>query len=553
MRITVFALFTCLATSAFAADVAVVSRVDAVTVFPQGAEVKRVAKVRILKGTHRLIFKDLPSQTIVRSIRVEGKSSGGLEIGAVDGRRVSVLRNESAQADRERKRLEAELEQLGDELSVLKATLEAKNVQRQFITNLTALPGRPAPQGAANENWSAVFDLIGGRLADLQRVMQETNLKIRAVTRKMADLKKQLQQLAPAPVVRTELALNVVAAQDLEAELTVIYQVHGASWTPLYDARLETGSRSVPAKLVLTRRAEVRQSTDEAWDKVSVSLSTTRPSARSVAPTLSPLIVDFVPPPPPAAEAASTRRRMYDRSRVQGRAAVRSEEAPAAVPMPKKVVMRGARAFQGAFQAIFRVPDRITVQNTGDVSRVKISDMTLEPALTVRAVPKREARAYLYAKIKLPRTAPYLPGPIALFRDQTFTGFGRLPQLAPGETHEIGFGADDLVRVRYEVVTQKKGETGLISSSRTDQRRYKIVIKNMHERPIAYTLLDQLPVSADEKIKVELNGGNAPTERDVKDQRGVVAWTGKLAADEEKVLNFGYIVSWPSDKQVHYR
>ena len=58
------------------------------------------------------------------------------------------------------------------------------------------------------------------------------------------------------------------------------------------------------------------------------------------------------------------------------------------------------------------------------------------------SVPKRDRQTYLYAKIKLPKGAPYLPGRIELFRDQTFAGFGHLPQLAPGEKHEIGFGAD---------------------------------------------------------------------------------------------------------------
>jgi len=142
---------------------------------------------------------------------------------------------------------------------------------------------------------------------------------------------------------------------------------------------------------------------------------------------------------------------------------------------------------------------------------------------------------------------------VSLFRDRTYVGIGHLPQLAPGETHEIGFGPDDLVRVKYEVTQEKKGETGLISSSRTDQRRYKITVRNLHERPIAYTVLDQIPVALDEKIKVELTGRTPPTAVDVKDKRGIVAWSGKLGADEEKIIDFGFEISWPADKQIRYR
>ena len=53
-----------------------------------------------------------------------------------------------------------------------------------------------------------------------------------------------------------------------------------------------------------------------------------------------------------------------------------------------------------------------------------------------------------------------LPGPVALFRDSTFVGNGQLPLLAPGEEHELGFGVDDLIRVRHAIAEQTRGESG---------------------------------------------------------------------------------------------
>lgn len=545
---------------ASATEIDVTSRAAAVTVFPRGAEVRRIGKVHITKGEHKLVFGDLPSQAIIASIRVEGKSTGGLEIGSVDGRRVFVARNEGEVANSERRRLETEIERLSDELANHQATIAAKDIQKKFVENLAALPVRPPPQAPAapgavtGENWTAIFDLIGGRLADLQRVVQETKLKMRDIERRITDLKKKLASLAPGRIQRTEVKVSVISSQDLDAELVVTYQVGSAAWTPTYSARLESGSRSLPAKLTLTRRALVQQSTDEVWKDVTLELSTTRPAARSSAPNLRTLTVDISPPPPsPLAQESTLRRREYRSA--TGRAA-KSADAPAAAPaapVMKAATEQTAVAAEGTFQAVFAVPGRLTIANTGDVTRVKISDITLEPALMVRSVPKRDRQTYLYAKIKLPKGAPYLPGRIELFRDQTFAGYGHLPQLAPGEKHEVGFGADDLVRVRYDVTDQRTGETGIISSSRTDQRRYKIAIKNLHERPIAYSILDQMPVPADDKIKVELQGATAPTRKDVKGQRGVLEWSGKLSAEEEKVIDFGYVVSWPSDVKVYYR
>ena len=157
------------------------------------------------------------------------------------------------------------------------------------------------------------------------------------------------------------------------------------------------------------------------------------------------------------------------------------------------------------------MPGRVTVPATGEAKRVQIDETQLDPALTVRAVPKRDEKAYLYAKLTIARGTPMLPGQVSLFRDATFVGNGRLPLLAPGEEHELGFGVDDAVRVRHAIAEEKRGETGIITSSKTDKRNYRITVKNLHERAIELTVLDQIPVSQNADIKVELTGKTAPT------------------------------------------
>ena len=205
-----------------------------------------------------------------------------------------------------------------------------------------------------------------------------------------------------------------------------------------------------------------------------------------------------------------------------------------------------------AFQAVYSIAGRVTVPATGEAKRVQIDEASLDPALMVRTVPKREQKAYLYAKVAMARGTPILPGQVSLFRDATFVGNGRLPQLAPGEEHELGFGSDDNVRVRHTVAEEKRAESGIISASKTDTRNYRITVKSMHERPIAVTVLDQIPVSQNNDIKVELLGKTAPTKRNVDDKRGVLAWEMKVAPDEEKVVEFGYRTTWPAAKKVTY-
>ena len=120
---------------------------------------------------------------------------------------------------------------------------------------------------------------------------------------------------------------------------------------------------------------------------------------------------------------------------------------------------------------------------------MQIDEAQLDPALTVRTVPKRDQKAFLYAKMAMARGTPILPGQVSLFRDGTFVGNGHLPLLAPGEEHELGFGVDNSVRVRHTIAEEKRAETGIITSSKTDTRNYRLTIKNLHARAIPVTVL----------------------------------------------------------------
>ena len=559
MRGAVMVLSVCLATPVLAEEIKVDSKIDTVTVFPRGAAVERTTQTEIPAGTHMIVLNDLPAGTDLNSIRVEGKASGGLEIGAVDARRIQVLRRDSDASKSKRRRLENEIEQETDRLAALNAEVETKQTQKRYIENLAALPtsggGFSGPQPRPEQDWAQLLTLIGTSLADVQRSILTHNIKIREVTRRIEDLKKELAELAPQQIQRTAVKINVVADAALTADLLVRYQVRNARWLPIYDARLETGSRNVPSKLVMTRRASISQETGEAWKNVKISLSTARPSGRSGAPEIYPITVDFRPERPPAPGAVAGLAAPQEAESRALRSSRAKSVARARIAKPDRVAReRGARVQAAGYQATFEVPDRIDVANTGEAKNVKIETMQFEPSLVVRSVPKFDARAYLYAKLKLPKgIAPILRGQVMLFRDQTFVGRGRLPQLAAGEMHELGFGADDAVRIKYTKIAETRGETGIISSSRTDQRKFKISIKNLRERPISYSILDQRPESLNEEIKVELVGRTNPTTTNVKDRRGVLAWEGKLGPDKEQIIDFGYVISWPADKRIQYR
>lgn len=558
-RLSTLAIVLFCSVSAHAADVTATSRVDQVTVFLSGAEVTRLSKVSIDKGEHVLTLVDIPASAVAGSIRVEGAATGKLDITSVDTRRTYLARAESQAADAERKKIEDEIEALRDQKASVDAVITAAETQKTLITNLAQLPTRPAPAAGAagGEDWTRVLSLIQQGSADASRALIEAQVRARDLERKTEELEKKLSSLAPAKTEQTEVKVHVTAASPLEADLTIRYQVSSAGWSPLYDARLKSGSKTEPASLEISRRAAITQKSGETWDNALVQLSTARPSAGTAAPELVTQTVDFEPeqrPVPmakarrmeaaPAAAPATVAESMDDA------AALTAGEQPA--PEPQIIEETTAKLTVAPFEATFAVPGRVSVPGTGEAKRVVLSTEKFEPQLSCRTVPKADTQAYLYAKVVLAKGTPLLPGDVYLFRDGTFVGRGTVPLLSPGEDHDIGFGTDDQVKVRHAVVEEKRGETGLISSSRTDVRNYRVTVKNMHERPINLVVLDQIPVSGNQEIKVEYTGKAQPAKTNVKGERGIMSFESKLEPDEEKVLDYGYRVSWPAAKSIIY-
>lgn len=536
------------------------SRVVSATVFLSGAEVTRTSRLTLDKGEHTLVFSDLPAEAVASSIRVDGKATAKLDIQSVDTRRRYVPRADQAQLQAERQNLEDEIERLRDERGLVQGQQDAAETQKLLLNNLAQLPGRtegrqdgPVPP----TDWNQILSLIGSGMPDAQKSALAAEGKKRELDRRIQELEKKLAALAPARVEQTEVKVFVVAEAPLEADLTVRYQVRNASWQPRYDARLSTGSKTEPPRLALTRRAEIRQRTGESWDNIALELSTTRPTANAAAPELDTVIVDFEPEPKPVAAPMMegvARSAAPQESRRMKMAAAPADGLGAVPPPPEFDIGEQGAAVQAApFQAVFTIPGRVSVPATGEPKRVLLQEDSIEPVLTVRTVPKRDEKAYLYAKLVVPKGSPLLPGVTSLFRDGTYVGIGRLPVLSPGEDHELGFGADDQVRVRHAILNEKRGETGLISSAKTDSRKFRITVKNLHERAVSIVVLDQVPVSQDQDIKVETLGPTAATSKDIDDKRGVISFEGKLDPEEEEVIEFGYRVTWPGTRAIIYR
>jgi uncharacterized protein (TIGR02231 family) len=533
------AVFLGAASSASAADVEATSTIDAVMVYPDGATVTRTLKVDLPAGDSVVLARDFPLSLDPASLRVEGEGSARIQIGSIDARQPAP---QPVQAAPER---EKKIQMLEDDRQALDDRIAAAEVRRNFAQRFAT----DSPIGLGPDKntrplaeWREAFKAIEDEVSQADETIRGLQGKKRDLDAELAILRSGQRSDPPR---KLEVRIDLSSPAATSATFRVSYTVRDARWVPLYDARLDTGTKDRKASLELVRRAEIVQRTGEDWANVTLAVSTVRTARGGSAPNLSPMIVRFPEPllgarqqlavPAPAAAPEMMKRDMRK------------------VDATDRVEERAAEIETGGFQALFRIPGRVSLGAGEGARSLRIAALTVEPQLLVRSAPVADNTAYLEAAFKQTEEAPLLPGRVSLYRDGIFVGRGQMALAQRDEMVKLGFSADEQVKVERVVSRKNEGSTGIISTSKTDEREFKITVRNGHTSPINVTIEEQLPVSEIADIQVEmLPSSTQPTQRDVRDQRGVLAWTMDLAAGETRDIKFGWRVKWPSDKSVVY-
>ena len=552
LRLATFILVTTCLTPAFAADLKSLSHVDAVTVYPSGAEVTRVTEARLTAGNTTLILEDLPGELDAQSIRVEGVGGEGVEIGSVDSKLIYL--STDAQ-DAERKRLENEIEALGDERRALDQTLSDADYQKRLLLSLADKQLMPSSEDKTNRvdatQLGSLLDLVSVKLNVISKTIHEAQLRQRDIDKQINELTNKLASVAPAQVAKMQVAVHLTAPAETNGTFKVRYRVGNAGWAPFYDARLTTPDKDQKSKIEIVRRAEVMQSSGESWDNVALTVSTARPLGATAAPELWEQEIQIYRP------LADKMKKEMD---ALGGADSSANEAVPASPKVQELAGLVARSDGeqkqalieiAGFQALYGIQGRVSVDNSGTSKKVRISTDNFDAALNAIAVPKIDPSAYLTASFTIKSEAPMLPGTVNLYRDGVFMGQGALPLLSPDEEAKLGFGADDLIKVKRTEVKRKTGEEGIITSSNVEERAWDIVVKNLHDVAIPVTVFDQVPFSTIEDVIVQsMATMTPPMEKDFEKRRGVMMWKFDLKPKAEETVKFGYKVTWPQNFQV---
>ena len=538
------------ATAGSATELVATSRIAAVTVFSDGATVTRSAPVELPTGSSTIRFEGLPSALDPSSIRIEGLGEGEIVIGSVETHAMPAD-IDAANA------VNAKLDGLMTQRKAIQAKIDGLQLQRSSIERYA----QSGPEAFAEKGkpidvteWSKAWTAVGEAAQSVNGALNLAESDAKRLDDAIAALRQTLPEARRVNSPVYEVSVVVEAARATKARFDLSYQVRGARWTPVYDARLVTSGVDKP-KMEFKRRATVNQNTGEDWADVALQLSTVRVNRRASAPVVmtstlnlrdlaASALLKGESPAVPAPSADAVKNDFVARGRYQK---LRPDETVAAVPVSENAL----DAETGAYQAAFKVPGIVSIPAGNAERSFVLSSRSFDPELSVKVAPSIEAAAYLEARLENLDDSPLLPGKVMIHRDGAYIGQGALKLTQKGDSTTLGFGVDDAVKVTRNPVARRENDGGFFGGGRYDLQDYKTSIKNLHGFPVHLVVVDGLPVSENAAIIVETLPTNTPaTEKNVEDKRGVVSWSYDLKPTETKEIRFGRRVKWPADREL---
>jgi uncharacterized protein (TIGR02231 family) len=529
------------------------SEVAKVTVYTDRAMVTRTVSAQLSPGEQVLRIGNLPANIQEETVRVAGRGGSPVKILDFKLREISFrdLPEKKLQALAEgRVLLENESKSVQDKLNGIEQ-------QKAFVKSVSIASSNKISKdlnfhAPAVDDWKTVLGFIGEQLQlfdDSRRALEIEMDRIQAEIRLIDEQLKRFSGSNSRKRKEAHVDLSVSAEGVFEFEVS--YLEYNAKWSPSYDVRVDSEKKKVTVRYF----GMVSQNTGEEWTGIKVQLSTARPYLAGDPPRLHPWYVDIL------RSAPAPKGGPY---RTGAKAMPEFEEAPALGGAGKPMMMQAAleeAKYEGAdvstsdgVSVVFSTRGLGDVPGDGSNSKLLIMENEFGSEFRFLAIPKLSQHVYLTTKVENTTDYPLLPGKLSLFLDGNFVGNSNLEELVtPEERFTLNLGVDESIRVKHKLLKKKGDEKGIWTKSKLQEFAYLITLESHRKAPETVIVRDQLPVSQDEKIKVDLDLLHPP-ENPEKDKdklaAGVLEWKVLLPPRESARIEFGFTVSYPKDVMI---
>ncbi len=513
--------------SAVAAGEAVeaTSKIDAVTVYRGQALVTRSVTVPKEKGELEIIVPNLPARVVPASL--SASAADGVTIRSVR----YLSRAAAAAASKEAAEMDAAIKKTTNDIYANDQMILLTSTKGVYVSKMedfsTALTKANLAQGKLD------LKTLGDVTAQVFKLREDLAAERIKLNEKTVELKEQLALLqrkrkeltSKAGKTIRQAVIFLSKTTDQPAAIHLNYLVDSANWSPAYNVRLSADGKTASVEYL----AEVNQTSGEDWSGVQLTLSTVTPAMNARSPLLVPFWIALrgAPKKAPSGKSAAQGYAQRQITLFGGQRAYVNVWNVASAPKSQEeaswninrlaaenqrlelnvdadAVTAGARALRSVQEGLavsYPMPGKMNLASRSDRQLIQIKKLKLPATTYYRAIPLLSSYVYHVAEVKNDSALPLLEGPYSSYLGGEFVGRGRLRLVARGQKAIIGFGVDTQLRCSREL-TEKSDKVSW--GTRVQAFHYRLRLQNYKDGPVSVRLLDRIPATKGEDLKVAL-------------------------------------------------
>lgn len=500
------------------------AKVEKVTVYLYGAEVKAKANLNLAKGRGVFEIQCISPQAVANSVQISNKQNVDILSIAVIG-----YHQDAAKEFPEFKRMNDSVLLVNAKITKLANQKLSFESEINYLNNNISIGGANSGVNIADLKIASTYYrdrvyAVSEEITRINELISKENLILTDINKRRTTILTQNNMAFKKIVIEYESEI------DLDANFDISYIAGKCGWAPSYDLK----AKEIGEPVLMKYKAKVFNNTGIPWEAVDMILSTGDPLQGASAPTLLTWNLGYNSPTSGSGHYENAIKNEY-----------RQYEAAQYQVLDENISYNTVTVSEISVE--FPIDKKYNIPDNGKPYTIDVTEYSLDADFSYYAIPKFESYVYLIGKITGWEDLSLIDGDMNVYFGDTYLGVSELNTNSLNDTLELSFGRDKQVSIkrnRIEEFTKK----GLFGSNRKETFMYDILVKNNRKTDVTITIVDQVPISNESEIEVTIDElSNA----DYNQITGKTMWIMTLKPSESKKCKFGYTIKYPKERTVN--
>jgi uncharacterized protein (TIGR02231 family) len=526
--------------------------VESVVVYLDGAEVTHTKTITLEAGRNAVVFRGISSYVISKSIQINAGNDVSI-LSISDKINYLTAGTETPKT----KQLKDSLKLLNELIEQTNYEKEAYDTEKKMLIQNQVLNGTEKAVSIAELKLAA--DFYRSRMKEINVELFRLDKKAGIYTEITRRLENEIRESNGNPTApSSEITVLLTTATKINVKIELKYLLHNAGWAPSYDLIAEDVNKPIELKY----RAKVFNNTNVDWDNVKLKLSTSNPSLNASKPQLAAWYLNFENEYNLTANQQALQLSDNNNMQIRGsrggstNAYIDGDTKSGGVISKdeyKSAEKKGTVTYEevqvSELSAEFEIKNTYTIPADAKPYIVEVTDYTLPAAFKHYSIPKSEKEAFLLARISGWEQLDLVEGPANVYFGGSYVGQSYIYTRSLDDTLDLSLGRDKKVMVSRTRLKDFNSKS-FSGANKKETQSYEIVVKNNRKVPVTIDIEDQLPVSQNSEIIVEVEELSKAKKDDA---TGKLTWTYTIAPGEQQKIILTYSIKYPKNKTVRVK